>query len=106
MVEGDAYWVYNKTGDRVVVFINDPLPKADGVVEQSYSSVPEDAPRPPAPPGTVSTASAFAPGTGGGGGGDFARQVGGDPVALAVPFALWLLLVLVLALIRGRLRSA
>lgn len=93
LMEGEAYWVYNKSGSRKVLFVSDPLPKAGDGASQSLSPLPADAPQPPAPPSTTESgaASAFAGGGGGGGGGDSATQTSAG-TAHAALFVLGLLL--------------
>jgi hypothetical protein len=77
MVEGESYWVYNKTGTQAVLFVSDPVGKAGSGSVQVYSDLPINAPIPPAPPERAEEAASGVLGssTGGGGGGDYAAQV-------------------------------
>lgn len=96
MVEGESYWVYNKSGSRKVLFVDDPPAKAGASAEQSLTPLPDHAPQPPPPPDSTSGSSESSFASGGGksssGGGDSATQVAGSPVAvmavLLVLFAL------------------
>ena len=83
LIEGEAYFVFNKTGDPVVLFMADPAPKPGDPPEQTLSEVPAGSPMPPIPPGSVTSAFSGLSG-GGSGGGDSATQLEGGFTAVGL----------------------
>ena len=87
MVEGEAYWVLNRSASRKVLFVPDPLPKAGDEAQQSYAPLPADAPVPPPPPGAMDGVTSESAAASRVGGGDSAAQVAGRSAAGALALA-------------------
>lgn len=84
LIGGEAYFVFNMTGDPVVLFMGDPAPKPGDAPEQTLSEVPPGSPMPPIPPGPVASPFSGLSGGGGSGGGDSATQLEGGFTAMGL----------------------